>query len=137
MSSELREDVVSSAVRFLSDPKVQSASLAKQVSFLETKGLTSIEIENALKRAKLDLPTSTSSTSGQLPLPLTTSSSSELTKAPQIAFSQYQNYPAPPPRPKYDWKDFFIAAVVAGGLGYGIYELTKVLSSFLLLAHFF
>ncbi|KAJ2583641.1 peroxisomal membrane protein pex14, partial [Coemansia sp. RSA 1804] len=40
----LREDVIESAVRFLTDPKVQSSTLAKKISFLETKGLTTGEI---------------------------------------------------------------------------------------------
>ncbi|KAJ2189184.1 peroxisomal membrane protein pex14, partial [Coemansia sp. RSA 353] len=48
----LREDVIESAVRFLMDPKVNSSTLAKKVSFLESKGLTNAEIEDALARAK-------------------------------------------------------------------------------------
>ncbi|OLY83727.1 Peroxisomal membrane protein PER10 [Smittium mucronatum] len=119
-AAEPREDVISSAVRFLSDPKVQSASLAKQVSFLETKGLTSVEIEDALKRAKLEVPQGLNSVQNQSNINQT----GALVSAPKVALSQYQSYPTPPPRPRYDWKDFFIAAVVAGGLGYGLYELT-------------
>ncbi|CEI86652.1 hypothetical protein RMCBS344292_01084 [Rhizopus microsporus] len=39
-------------------------------------------------------------------------------------------YPAavPPPvptRPSYDWRDIFIAAVLAGGVGYGVWTLAK------------
>lgn len=37
----------------------------------------------------------------------------------------------PPPLPqKYDWKDMFIAAVVAGGFGYGMWQVAKVIFFF-------
>jgi hypothetical protein len=34
--------------------------------------------------------------------------------------------PPLPPRPAYDWRDVFIAAVLAGGFGYGVWKLAKV-----------
>jgi peroxin-14 len=34
--------------------------------------------------------------------------------------------PPLPPRPSYDWRDIFIAAVLAGGVGYGVWTLAKV-----------
>jgi peroxin-14 len=34
--------------------------------------------------------------------------------------------PPPPLPPKYDWKDMFIAAVVAGGFSYGLWQIAKV-----------
>ncbi|KAJ2827654.1 peroxisomal membrane protein pex14, partial [Coemansia furcata] len=112
----LREDIIESAVRFLADPKVQSSTLAKKVSFLETKGLTNAEIEDALARAKNHHTTS----EGQQADGTVTVRSGP---APAYGYAQPLAPPAAPPRPHLDWKDYFIAAVVAGGLGYGLYML--------------
>lgn len=110
----MREDLIKSAVSFLSDPKVQSAPLAKKVSFLESKGMNSEEIEEAMSRV-----------SGKAPS----------TPAAQTAVTAYPSQqpgavvadtPPIPPRPKYDWRDIFIGAVLAGGVGYGIWVLAKV-----------
>ncbi|KAJ2499298.1 peroxisomal membrane protein pex14 [Coemansia sp. RSA 1972] len=109
----LREDVIESAVRFLMDPKVNSSTLAKKVSFLESKGLTNAEIEDALARAKSTPHVSESNTAVT---PATT--------GPGYGYAQAMRPPAPA-RPSLDWKDFFIAAVVAGGLGYGLILMAK------------
>lgn len=71
----LREDLVKSAVSFLSSPKVQSAETAKKVAFLRSKGLNQKEIEEAFRRVGQDTTTSpstnTSSTlSSNPPAPL-------------------------------------------------------------------
>ncbi|CAJ0645021.1 6517_t:CDS:2 [Entrophospora sp. SA101] len=50
--SQIRTELITPAVNFLKDPKVQSSPLQKRVAFLESKGLTSEEIEEALKQAK-------------------------------------------------------------------------------------
>ncbi|KAG0744821.1 hypothetical protein G6F57_007051 [Rhizopus arrhizus] len=47
---ELREDLLKSAVSFLSSPNVQSADKNKKTAFLEKKGLTQEEIDEAFKR---------------------------------------------------------------------------------------
>ncbi|KAJ1758353.1 peroxisomal membrane protein pex14 [Coemansia sp. RSA 1752] len=109
----LREDVIESAVRFLMDPKVNSSTLAKKVSFLESKGLTNAEIEDALARAKNTPRTSESNTTA-----------TSATTGPGYGYAQAMRPPAPA-RPALDWKDFFIAAVVAGGLGYGLILMVK------------
>ncbi|KAJ2580288.1 peroxisomal membrane protein pex14 [Coemansia sp. RSA 1836] len=113
----LREDIIESAVRFLADPKVQSSTLAKKVSFLETKGLTNAEIEDALARAKNH---HTLSEEQQASGTVATRSGGP---APAYGYAQPLAPPVAPPRPPLDWKDYFIAAVVAGGLGYGLYML--------------
>ncbi|KAJ1662074.1 peroxisomal membrane protein pex14 [Coemansia sp. RSA 1813] len=120
----LREDVIESAVRFLTDTKVQSSTLAKKISFLETKGLTTDEIEYALARSKSPQTVTGSqqaSTTAQDPRPQGL--------APAYGYANQAGPPAPPPpppsRPPLDWKDYFIAAVVAGGLGYGLYVLVN------------
>ena len=105
--------MLKSAVSFLSDPKVQSAPLAKKVAFLESKGLTAEEIEEAMSRAN-----------------------GKTTEAATVVAPGAVAYPgggvvmqAPPPVParaSYDWRDVFIAAVMAGGVGYGVWHLAKV-----------
>ncbi|CAJ0847533.1 3038_t:CDS:2 [Entrophospora sp. SA101] len=79
--SQIRTELITPAVNFLKDPKVQSSPLQKRVAFLESKGLTSEEIEEALKQAK----------AGQI-----------------------------------DWRDYFIAAVLIGGIGYAIKAIFMV-----------
>ena len=51
-SSDVRQTLVQTAVRFLQDEKVRASSLAKRIAFLESKGLTTAEIEEAMRRAK-------------------------------------------------------------------------------------
>jgi hypothetical protein len=111
--TSMREDLINSALSFLSDPKVQDAPLTKKVSFLESKGMTSEEIEEALARANgkstgsAQTATATAGTMAHQPI-------------------MVQKPPPVPVRPSYDWKDVFIGAVLAGGLGYGAWTLAKV-----------
>lgn len=108
----MREDLVKSAVSFLSDPKVQSAPLAKKVSFLESKGMTAEEIEEAMGRV-----------SGKTTVQPATSSATTVAPAPAV----YTAMPPPvPQRPSYDWRDIFVASVLAGGISYGVWTLAKV-----------
>ncbi|KAG1046080.1 hypothetical protein G6F43_011170 [Rhizopus delemar] len=107
----MREDLITSAISFLSDPKVQSAPLAKKVSFLESKGMTSEEIEEAMARANGKSPSTTTTTVSHQP---GMAAQSAVMPPPQV-----------PVRPSYDWRDIFIAAVLAGGLGYGVWNLAK------------
>ncbi|KAJ2664901.1 peroxisomal membrane protein pex14 [Coemansia sp. RSA 1200] len=117
----LREDVIESAVRFLTDPKVQSSTLAKKISFLETKGLTTDEIEYALARSKGPQADGGSQNLATVPI------SGSHGPAPTYGYASQTGplTPPPPSRPPLDWKDYFIAAVVAGGLGYGLYVLVN------------
>ncbi|KAF7721523.1 peroxisomal membrane protein pex14 [Apophysomyces ossiformis] len=110
----MREDLIKSAVSFLSDPKVQSAPLAKKVSFLESKGMTSEEIEEAMARSngKSTVTGSPAGTTAAVTPPLP--SGGAVVSAPHV-----------PPRPSYDWRDIFIAAVLAGGVSYGVWTLAK------------
>lgn len=48
----VREDQVSSAVQFLTHPKVQASSLEERRKFLVKKGLTGAEIEEAIRQAQ-------------------------------------------------------------------------------------
>lgn len=109
----MREELITSAISFLSDPKVQSAPLAKKVSFLESKGMNSEEIEEAMARAN-------GKSSGAI---ATAPQQGSMMVQPGMAMQQA---PPLPPRPAYDWRDIFIAAVLAGGVGYGVWTLAKV-----------
>ncbi|KAN0065415.1 peroxisomal membrane protein pex14 [Thecaphora frezii] len=115
-----RQDMVASAVSFLSDPKVQSASMSQRISFLESKGLRPHEIDEALRQ------------SGQAGGGGTAVSSGGPSYAQYGAPSPYQPalyghmYAPPPPTTQgRDWRDWFIMAVVSGTVGYGVISLAK------------
>ena len=117
----VREDLVSSALTFLSDPKVQSSTLTKRLSFLESKGLTQEEITEVLNRLNSTSPASPSPT----PIPAAGSTTPPPPPVPQYA--PYGNpYGQPPEPPSRDWRDWFIMAVVSSGVSYGLYTLAKV-----------
>lgn len=130
-SQDDRQQLVASAVRFLKDPKVQAAALTKKVAFLEKKGLTSTEIQEALATAAAP------GSAGLAAENATTLSATPATPAtsmmPTAGGINMVNLPPPPPPPpppaKLTWKDYFIAAVVIGGVSYGFLALFKVLST--------
>ncbi|CAG8651511.1 12309_t:CDS:2 [Ambispora leptoticha] len=66
--ASIREETVNSAVNFLKDPKVQKSTLQARVSFLESKGLTSEEIEEALRRAKGGAPSNATTVAPSQPI---------------------------------------------------------------------
>ncbi|KAF9092225.1 peroxisomal membrane protein pex14 [Mortierella sp. GBA35] len=116
-----REDILASAVKFLQDPKVQASSLGKKVAFLESKGLTSEEIEEAMQRANGTAPSSAAGTVSTAVVPGHPQQQQQM-----MPYPGQQVMMAPPPLPpKYDWKDMFIAAVVAGGFSYGMWQVAK------------
>nr|AFK42815.1 unknown [Lotus japonicus] len=53
----LREDQIQNAVKFLSHPKVKGSPVIYRRSFLEKKGLTKEEIDEAFRRVPDDAPT--------------------------------------------------------------------------------
>ena len=104
----IREDLVASAVQFLQDGAVQQAPLAKRVAFLESKNMTASEIDAAMRRAANPSPSPSLPPQGSYPR------------------QQRQSQEAPP-LPNRDWRDWFIMAVVTGGVTYGVYTLAKVI----------
>lgn len=127
----IREDVVSSAVKFLQDPKVQSSPLARRIAFLESKGLTSEEIEAAMQRASGGTSTTTTSTAGSVVPSGAGAMQPMMPGGVQPMYGQPMYYgppmqPPPPPPKERDWKDYFIATTIAFGIGYGIYQFAKV-----------
>ncbi|RUP45603.1 peroxisomal membrane anchor protein conserved region-domain-containing protein [Jimgerdemannia flammicorona] len=123
MADQKREELLQSAVKFLKDPNVQSSPLAKKVAFLESKGLTPDEIEDAMARAsgKAVVPAA--------PLPVAGAPAPAPglypPAGPYPPGTMVLQAPPVPPRAKYDWRDVFISAVMAGGVGYGVWLLAK------------
>ncbi|KAF9275109.1 peroxisomal membrane protein pex14 [Mortierella alpina] len=122
-----REDILASAVKFLQDPKVQASTLGKKVAFLESKGLTSEEIEEAMQRANGTAPAAgAGAAAGTALVPATVQPGGNMMVPAYGQPGPGQVMMAPPPLPpKYDWKDLFIAAVVAGGFSYGMWQVAK------------
>ncbi|CAK7214957.1 peroxisomal membrane protein pex14 [Sporothrix bragantina] len=130
----IREDLVVSAAKFLQDPSVASSPPENRVAFLKAKNLTPEEITAALARAGLD------NAGGPGPLSYGTSPQPSGAVVPQQQQQFYGNpygqpqqfppygwQPPPPPEtmPRRDWRDWFIMATVVGGVGYGLYSMTK------------
>ncbi|KAI0152635.1 hypothetical protein GGR57DRAFT_165850 [Xylariaceae sp. FL1272] len=115
----IREDIVSSAVNFLQDPNVASSPLENKLSFLRSKNLTQEEIDAAFART------------GASPPPASASPSAGPVVQQQQYYPQYPQQPPygwqlpPQEPPKRDWRDWFIMATAVGGVGYGLYFLTK------------
>ncbi|TDL28725.1 hypothetical protein BD410DRAFT_760268 [Rickenella mellea] len=110
MSSVERPDLVRSAVAFLSDPKTQASSYAQRVQFLEAKGLTPSEIEEAMRQATR-LQTSNYNSPYMSSLPPT--------YEPSMYSARTNDAQA------WDWRDYFIMAVVSGSFTYGAISLAR------------
>lgn len=118
----MSDDLINSAVTFLQDPKVADAPLAKRIAFLESKGLSSEQVQAALQRAQ-DVQTGNLNT-------VPTSSTSQAAYVPSRPVTSYGTYQPmqqlqPPPLPQRDWRDWFIMAVVSGGFSWAAYFLAK------------
>lgn len=119
----MSDDLISSAVTFLQDPKVADAPLAKRIAFLESKGLSSDQVQVALQRAQQisQAPLAgDQQTASPLPRPA-------VSYNPSLPPSNYVSYhqQAPPPLPQRDWRDWFIMAVVSGGFSWAAYFIAK------------
>ncbi|KAI9010151.1 microbody biogenesis protein peroxin 14 [Hyaloraphidium curvatum] len=123
----LREDVIQSAVKFLQDPKVQSSPLARRIAFLESKGLSSEEIEQAMQRASGGTGTTTAVVPAApgVMQPVGVPGGVQMYPAPGYPAYGPPMQPPPPPPKERDWKDYFIATTIAAGIGYGIYMFAK------------
>ncbi|KAH9082078.1 hypothetical protein EDB83DRAFT_2336353 [Lactarius deliciosus] len=95
-----KQELIRNAVAFLTDPKAQASPLAQRVQFLEAKGLTGPEIEEAMRLANSSCNPSYGPVYGPLP------------------------YVSPHHSP-WDWRDYFITAVVSGSLAYGAVALAR------------
>ncbi|PKS12865.1 hypothetical protein jhhlp_000205 [Lomentospora prolificans] len=116
----IREDLVASAAQFLQDPSVASSPIENRISFLRNKNLTQEEIDAALARAG-----GFTGPNESAPHP---HASAQPPPPPQYypQYAQPSPWLQPPPQvPKRDWRDWFIMATMVGGLGYGLYTVTK------------
>ncbi|KAF1959834.1 hypothetical protein CC80DRAFT_591004 [Byssothecium circinans] len=123
----VREDLITSAVSFLQDPSVASASLEKRIAFLQSKNLTQEEIDISLARASED-PGHPSPPPSQSSTPPNYASNRPPPSAPPYGNYPppgYWQQPPPPEPPKRDWRDYFIMATVMGGISYGLYFTAK------------
>ncbi|KAJ7631008.1 hypothetical protein FB45DRAFT_990856 [Roridomyces roridus] len=100
MSSGDRNELIRNAVAFLNDPSSQASPLAQRIQFLEAKGLTPAEIDLAIRQASQGPSNATAY--GPAPYAL-----------------------LPPPPYRWDWRDYFITAVVSGAVTYGAVALFK------------
>ena len=116
-----RQELISSAISFLSDPKVQSSSIAQRIAFLESKGLTSPEIDEALRQSGMV----GGGTSGQQQQQQPYQQQQQRYYGQQQGMGGYYG-PQVPPTAGRDWRDWFIMAVVSGAVGYGVIAMAKV-----------
>ncbi|RMJ25751.1 peroxisomal membrane anchor protein [Aspergillus sp. HF37] len=112
-----REEIISSA-----DPSVASSPIEKRVAFLQSKNLTQEEVDLALSRAGED-PSAAAASSQSYPPPQQSYRPPPPTAG--YGYPPYGQWQPPPEPPKRDWRDWFIMATVMGGVGYGLYTITK------------
>lgn len=118
----MADDLISSAVTFLQDPKVADAPLAKRIAFLESKGLSSEQVQVALQRAQSEASSSVQDG------PSRSQGAADASYAPSrppTTYAPYAVQQAAPPLPQRDWRDWFIMAVVSGGFSWALYFLAK------------
>lgn len=114
-----RVQLIQNAILFLNDPKTQNSSLTSRVQFLESKGLTEKEIEQAIREAGDGYGSSAGSgkrgavgegdAEGER-----TGPSSVYERPPERPRVPAPNYGygytyAPPEPPKRDWRDLFVS----------------------------
>ncbi|KAM6924772.1 peroxisomal membrane protein PEX14 isoform 3-T3 [Xenentodon cancila] len=100
-----REALITTAVKFLQNPKVRQSPLATRKAFLKKKGLTDEEVELAIQR----------SGSTEEVLPLTPAGLPHPPYATQLA-------PAPP---SYRWRDYGALTIIMVGIAFGFHQLYK------------
>jgi peroxin-14 len=109
----VREDYVQNAVKFLSHPKVRGSAVVYRRSFLQNKGLTSDEIDEAFRRVPDPQPTAASpSAQTQHPPPPAAAAPLQTYAAqPQSAIVVSQQHP------RFTWYRAFVAAGLLLGFG--------------------
>lgn len=109
-----RSELLRNAVLFLTDPKVQSSTLASKIGFLESKGLTEGEIQDALRQA-------TSSGEGTSVRAADGGGSNRgQAEFATRGYGSWSGYGTgtgygvmPPEPPRRDWRDLFVSAKCA------------------------
>lgn len=131
----MNEELIGSAVSFLKDPNVGSSPLTKKIEFLESKGLSQQEIEEALRRANGEAPDSNavSNTNSHQNSSNNGNNNSVAPNNSNVRAASYvppiDYYNVQPQVPERSWKDYFIMATATAGVTYGVYQ---VLSRYLI-----
>ncbi|XP_077398698.1 peroxisomal membrane protein PEX14 [Vanacampus margaritifer] len=103
-----REALVSTAIKFLQNPKVHQSPLATRKAFLKKKGLTDVEVDLAIRRSGIT----------EEVLPLRTAGQLQTLDSPHFA--------AVPHSPKgYRWRDYGAFAIIMVGIAYSCHQLYK------------
>jgi len=111
--SKPREDLISTAVKFLQNPNVQKSSLANRQAFLKKKGLTDEEVQMACERA---CAVGSPGNNEQLQA-MIQHTAGPLTPPPTFTL--------PPPSRWSQFRDIINTIAVIGGITYGLYLLYK------------
>ncbi|CAI8008792.1 Peroxisomal membrane protein PEX14 [Geodia barretti] len=109
-SEHLRENLVDVAVKFLNNPRVIGSPLEQKKVFLQKKGLSDSEIEEAVRLSQLSPPTHHHTS----PLPPSTPSQ----------LSPFTTHTLPPPHHR-TWRDYALVVAVVGGISYALYKFFK------------
>lgn len=106
----------------LQDPSVAASPVESRIAFLQSKNLTKEEVDAALARAD--------GNQAAAPSYANYAPQQQVARQPPPGYGGGYQQPwqpqAPPELPKRDWRDWFIMATVAGGVGYGLYTVAKV-----------
>ncbi|RPB11581.1 hypothetical protein P167DRAFT_507582, partial [Morchella conica CCBAS932] len=117
----MREDLIASAVNFLSDPAVAASPLEKRIAFLQSKNLTQEEVDASLLRAQSALVPA--GAAAQLPPPVGGLYPPGGYFAPQA--NPYRYAPQELPPRARDWRDYFILATVTTTASLTLYHLAR------------
>lgn len=107
-SAPPRETLITTAVKFLQNPKVRQSPLATRKAFLKKKGLTDVEVELALQRSGC--------TEEVLPLSPV---------GPMYPVQPAHLVPGPPSPRGYRWRDYGAVTVIMVGIAFGFHQLYK------------
>eukprot|EP01117_Protostelium_nocturnum_P017339 TRINITY_DN704_c0_g1_i1.p1 TRINITY_DN704_c0_g1~~TRINITY_DN704_c0_g1_i1.p1 ORF type:complete len:446 (+),score=218.80 TRINITY_DN704_c0_g1_i1:132-1469(+) len=140
--AKLREDLVASSVNFLNHPKVKPSPLTQKTSFLQKKGLTQEEINEAFRRVGESSPSDSSSqgnrnqsNGGYVNSP--SSQQNQPYYPPQQQQQQVyrppppQQLPPPPPQWYHTGSGLALIALGCVGLGAGVSALAKTVLPYL------
>lgn len=120
-----RQALLTSAVTFLRDPSTSSSPLAQRIAFLESKGLTPPEIQQALAQTSTPSHAPSASQYGYRGGPVggggyPTGGGLMPGGGGFMGGREYEK----------DWRDWFIMGVVGGGVGWLAVKLAQVRSTF-------
>ncbi|GAA6039390.1 hypothetical protein JCM8097_002831 [Rhodosporidiobolus ruineniae] len=108
-----RSALLASAVSFLRDPSAASSPLANRIAFLESKGLTQHEIQQALSSVN----TSAGPSAAYAPAPYG-AGPPQRGYGPGGGYGNVREY-------EKDWRDWFVMGVVGGGVGWLAVKLAQ------------